>query len=85
MVSFSSLFLGLGAVAGVLATPVDLVKRPSLTSSKTGTDGGFYYSFYTDGKSDVVYTNEGTGKYSVKWSGSGDFTSGKGWNPGSAQ
>lgn len=87
MVSFTSLLLGLSAVAGVLSIPAEFhefMKRQTLTSSSTGTSGGFYYSFYDD-FSDVTYTNGDDGEYSVSWDGSGDFVGGKGWNPGSAQ
>ena len=59
--------------------------RRSGTPSSTGTDGGYYYSFWTDGGADVTYTNKGGGEYSVTWSGNGNFVSGKGWNPGSAR
>ncbi|KAJ9370665.1 CAZyme family GH11 [Paecilomyces variotii] len=82
---FTYLLLGLSAATGLLAAPSDLLRRQSLTSSSTGTNNGFYYSFYTAGTSTVVYTNEENGEYNVTWSGDGDFVCGKGWNPGSAQ
>lgn len=43
----------------------------------------FYYSWWTDGGSDVTYTNLAGGQYSVRWSSGGNFVGGKGWNPGS--
>jgi len=56
------------------------------TPSSTGTNGGYYYSFWADGSGDVTYTNGAEGAYSVSWSGNaGNFVGGKGWNPGSAQ
>lgn len=84
MVSLSSLFLGFCAAAGALSAPADLLTR-SGTPSSTGTSGGYYYSFWTDGNADVVYTNGAGGEYSVNWDGNGDFVGGKGWNPGSAR
>lgn len=72
------------AVTGVLAVPSDTPAR-SGTASSTGTSGGYYYSFWTDGGADVTYTNGAGGEYSVQWSGDGNFVGGKGWNPGSAQ
>jgi endo-1,4-beta-xylanase len=91
MVSFSSLIFGLSAIAGAFALPGDphteLLKRQTITTSQTGTNNGFYYSFWTNGDGTVSYTNGNAGEYSVTWSNEngGDFTCGKGWNPGSAQ
>lgn len=89
MVSFSSLFLTtLATIAGVSALPsgnaTDLVAR-SGTASSTGTNNGYYYSFWTDGGAAVTYTNKAAGEYSVTWSGNGNFVGGKGWNPGAAR
>ncbi|CRG86992.1 endo-1,4-beta-xylanase (XynG1), putative [Talaromyces islandicus] len=91
MVSFTSLALGLSIIAKVFAAPGaevserELVKRQSITSSQTGTNNGYYYSFWTDGGGSVTYTNGDAGSYSVKWTDSGNFVGGKGWNPGSAR
>lgn len=85
MVSFSFSSLLLAFVAGIYANNIsELITRQSLTTSQTGTSGGYYYSFYTDGGADVVYTNENAGEYKVVWTGEGvgDFVAGKGWNPG---
>ena len=90
MVSFSSLFFTAIAVSSAIAAPgaepADFsLERRSGTPSSTGTDGGYYYSFWTDGGADVTYTNKGGGEYSVTWSGNGNFVAGKGWNPGAAR
>ncbi|KAL2280957.1 hypothetical protein FJTKL_12099 [Diaporthe vaccinii] len=61
----------------------DLVARQS--QSQTGTHNGYYYSFWTDGGSQVTYTNGPGGQYSVTWGSGGNFVGGKGWNPGSAR
>lgn len=81
MVSFSSLVLATAAVVGVSAMPGNFTAR-SGTPSSTGTNNGYYYSFWTDGGADVTYTNKAGGEYSVTWSGNGNFVGGKGWNPG---
>jgi endo-1,4-beta-xylanase len=85
MVAFSSLILALSAAAGVLAIPAAELSQRSGTASSTGTNNGFYYSFWTDGGAAVTYTNKAAGEYSVTWSGSGNFVGGKGWMPGAAR
>ena len=81
--SLSALVLGLCTVAGVVAAPTSLDKRNTPNSS--GTNGGYFYQFWSDGNGDITYTNGAAGQYSVQWNGNGDFTAGKGWNPGSAR
>lgn len=82
MVAISSFVLGLSAVASALAGPTGNDKRAG-TPSSTGIHNGYYYSWWTDGGSDVTYTNGPGGQYSVNWGGGGgNFVGGKGWNPG---
>ncbi|KEY83539.1 endo 1,4 beta xylanase [Aspergillus fumigatus] len=89
MISISSLSFGLAAIAGAYALPSDksvsLAERQTITTSQTGTNNGYYYSFWTNGAGSVQYTNGAGGEYSVTWANQngGDFTCGKGWNPGS--
>ncbi|KAF2121382.1 endo-1,4-betaxylanase [Lophiotrema nucula] len=94
MVSFTTLFVACSAIlAGSFAAPTDLAKRApgtvldprAGTPSSTGTHNGYYYSFWTDGGSDVTYTNGAGGSYSVTWKSGGNFVGGKGWMPGSAK
>ncbi len=54
-----------------------------LTSGKVGTDGGYFYSFWTTGVGDVTVTLDGGDGYSVEWTKCGNFTCGKGWLTGS--
>jgi endo-1,4-beta-xylanase len=85
---FSSLILTASSlVAGVLAVPGNYSEIFSRsTPSSTGTSGGYYYSFWTDGAGSVTYTNGNGGQYSVTWSGNqGNFVGGKGWNPGASR
>ncbi|OJD38888.1 glycosyl hydrolase family 11 [Diplodia corticola] len=89
MVSFKSLLLTLTAAAGVFSAPTpeagELISKRS-TPSGTGTNNGYYYSFWTDGAADVTYTNGAAGSYSVVWSGNaGNWVGGKGWQTGSAR
>ncbi|PKS12360.1 hypothetical protein jhhlp_001660, partial [Lomentospora prolificans] len=82
MVSFTTLLTAATALVGTaLAAPGELMRRQS-TPSSTGYHDGYYYSWWTDGGSQVTYTNQAGGKYSVQWSTGGNFVGGKGWNPG---
>ncbi|KAJ5119267.1 putative endo-1-4-beta-xylanase B [Penicillium atrosanguineum] len=82
MVSFTSLIALLSATTGAFASTGDIEKRYS--SSSTGTNNGYYYSYWTDGTAEATYSNGDSGEYSVTWSGDvGNFVAGKGWNPGS--
>lgn len=85
MVSVSALLVCASVFGLALASPMpelgELLSR-SGTPSSTGTNNGYYYSFWTDGGAAVTYTNGAAGQYSVTWSGNGNFVGGKGWNPG---
>jgi len=81
-----SVVLAATAISAVFAAPAstttDLIKRQN-TPSSTGTSGGYYYSFWTDGSGQVTYTNGNAGEYKVTWTGGqGNFVAGKGWKPG---
>lgn len=80
MVSFKSLLL---MAAGALAMPfnmteIELAARAG-TPSSTGTNNGYYYSFWTDGGGTVNYQNNAAGSYAVQWTNCGNFVGGKGW------
>ncbi|KAI1379696.1 glycoside hydrolase family 11 protein [Hypoxylon crocopeplum] len=92
MVSFTSVLVVCASLTRVVfASPLNITefnlldKRQS-TPSATGFHNGYYFSWWTDGGSQVTYTNEAGGKYSVKWGGGGgNFVGGKGWNPGGSK
>jgi endo-1,4-beta-xylanase len=77
--------------ARALSTVVGLVSlcclaKPSnaqtITSNQTGSNNGFFYSYYRSGGSGTM-TLGSAGNYALSWSGVSDIVVGKGWNPGS--
>lgn len=83
MVSFTALLVAAAAVVGASALPAEARSPGELVERSTpngqGTDHGYFWQFWSDGKGSVTYTNGAAGEYSVKWSNVGDFTAGKGW------
>ncbi len=56
-----------------------------ISANGTGNNGGYYYSYWSNGQGTVKMTLGSGGEYSVDWQNCGDFTCGKGWSTGSAQ
>ena len=54
-----------------------------LTSSQTGTNNGFYYSFWKDSPGTVNFCLQANGRYTSNWSGINNWVGGKGWQTGS--
>jgi endo-1,4-beta-xylanase len=72
----------LAAFICITAMYASTASAQCLTSSQTGTNNGYYYSFWKDSPGTVNFCLQSGGRYTSQWSGINNWVGGKGWNPG---
>jgi endo-1,4-beta-xylanase len=72
-------------LASLWIAALSLSACATVSSNQTGTQGGHYFSFWTDGGGSVSMRLGPGGNYGISWTDCGNFAAGKGWNPGSAR
>jgi endo-1,4-beta-xylanase len=73
-----NLLIALVGLAALCASPA---QAQCITNPQTGTNNGYYYSFWKD-SGNVSFCLQSGGRYTSQWSNINNWVGGKGWNPG---
>lgn len=77
------LLVASACAALITALVPGVAQAATICSSQTGTNGGYYYSFWTNGGGSVCMNLNSGGNYSSSWTNVGNWVGGKGWSNGS--
>ena len=70
----------MAALICVAGLGISAANAQCLTSSQTGTNNGYYFSFWKDSGGSVSFCNQAGGRYTSNWSNVNNWVGGKGWN-----
>lgn len=76
--------LSFALLTGATAMSVSSANAQTICDNQTGTNGGFYYTHWSDGGGSACMTLGSDGNYSYEWQNTGNFVGGKGWSTGAS-